>query len=176
MAEAGEEKKDDFRYIVRLANTDIDGNKSIFIGLQGVKGVGNRVADVIVHRAGLNRLDKMGTLEDKQIEKIESLLKSYADFAPAWAMNRQHDFETGTDMHLIAIDIDVARKDDINRLKMIRCYRGIRHEQGQKVRGQRTKSNGRTGLTMGVSRQRAQPGAAPAAAPATAAPAPAAKK
>ena len=33
---------------------------------------------------------------------------------------------------------------------MIRCYRGIRHEQGQKVRGQRTRSNGRTGLTVGV--------------------------
>jgi len=26
----------------------------------------------------------------------------------------------------------------------------VRHEQGQKVRGQRTRSNGRTGLTVGV--------------------------
>ena len=39
---------------------------------------------------------------------------------------------------------------DINRLKKIRCYRGIRHEKGKKVRGQRTRSNGRTGLTLGV--------------------------
>ena len=39
-------------------------------------------------------------------------------------------------------------------MKKIRCYRGIRHETGQKVRGQRTRSNGRTGLTLGVSRKR----------------------
>jgi len=163
LAEAGEQKKDDFKYIVRLANTDIDGNKNIFIGLQGVKGVGSRVADIIARRAGLNRLDKIGSLQDEKIEEIEKLLKSYAEYAPAWAVNRQNDFETGADMHLFSTDIEISRKDDVNRMKMIRSYRGIRHEQGQKVRGQRTKSNGRTGLTMGVSRQRAQAGAAPAA-------------
>jgi len=42
---------------------------------------------------------------------------------------------------------------------MIRCYKGIRHEQGQKVRGQRTRSNGRTGMTMGVIRKKLEPGA-----------------
>ncbi len=41
-------------------------------------------------------------------------------------------------------------------MKMIRCYRGIRHEQGQKVRGQRTRSNGRTGLTVGVTKKAAR--------------------
>jgi small subunit ribosomal protein S13 len=48
-------------------------------------------------------------------------------------------------------------KDDINRLKMIRCYRGVRHESGHKVRGQRTRSNGRKGLTLGVSKNKNQP-------------------
>ncbi len=56
------------------------------------------------------------------------------------------------------------RKDDVDMMKMIRSYKGVRHEEGQKVRGQRTRSNGRTGLTLGVMRQRLmQPGAAPAA-------------
>jgi small subunit ribosomal protein S13 len=74
------------------------------------------------------------------------------------------DFETGEDMHIVGVDLDVRRKDDINMMKMIRCYKGVRHEDGQKVRGQRTRSNGRTGLTLGVMRQRLQqPGAAPAA-------------
>ncbi len=45
--------------------------------------------------------------------------------------------------------------DDINLLKKIRAYRGIRHETGQKVRGQRTKSTGRTGLIVGVKRKKA---------------------
>ncbi len=52
-----------------------------------------------------------------------------------------------------------TERDDINLMKMIRCYKGIRHEQGQKVRGQRTRSNGRTGMTMGVIRKKDEPGA-----------------
>jgi small subunit ribosomal protein S13 len=79
-------------------------------------------------------------------------------------MNRQLDLETGEDMHIVGVDLDIRRKDDINLMKMIRCYKGVRHEEGQKVRGQRTRSNGRTGLTLGVMRQRLQQqGAAPAA-------------
>src|SRR2546422_6033274 len=40
-------------------------------------------------------------------------------------------------------------------MKMIRSYKGVRHETGQKVRGQRTRSNGRTGLTVGVTKKAA---------------------
>jgi small subunit ribosomal protein S13 len=65
-------------------------------------------------------------------------------------VNRPSDWETGEDVHLFSSDVELRLRDDINRMKMIRCYRGIRHEQGQKVRGQRTRSNGRTGLTVGV--------------------------
>ena len=155
-----ESKKDEnFKYIVRLVNTDVDGNKPIIIGLQNVKGVGSRVAEVIVRRAGLNRIAKVGTLEDGQVETLEKLITTYADYAPAWAVNRQLDFETGDDMHLVGVNMDISLKDDLNRMKMIRSYKGVRHEGGQKVRGQRTRANGRTGLTLGVMRQRqAQPG------------------
>ncbi len=162
-----ESKKDEnFKYIVRLVNTDVDGNKPIIIGLQSVKGVGSRVAEVVARRAGVNRIAKMGTLEDKEVEALEKLITTYADYAPAWAVNRQLDFETGDDMHIVGVNMDISLKDDLNRMKMIRSYKGVRHEGGQKVRGQRTRSNGRTGLTLGVMRQRqAQPGAAGAAAP-----------
>ena len=46
-------------------------------------------------------------------------------------------------------------RDEINILKKIRSYRGIRHERGLPVRGQRTRANSRTGLTLGVSKKRA---------------------
>ena len=154
MIEAGESQKEDFRYIARLANTDLDGNKSTVIALQNIKGVGKRVAEIVAKRAGVNRLEKIGGLPEPKIEELGNLLATYSEYAPNWAVNRQNDGETGADMHLVGVDVDVFRKDDINRMKMIRCYRGIRHEQGQKVRGQRTRSNGRTGLTLGVSRQR----------------------
>ena len=154
---------ENFRYIVRLVNTDVDGNKPIIIGLQSVKGVGSRVAEIISRRAGVNRIAKVGTLEDVQIEELEKLITTYSDYAPAWAVNRQLDFETGDDMHIVGVNLDISLKDDLNRMKMIRSYKGVRHEGGQKVRGQRTRSNGRTGLTLGVMRQRqAQPGGAAA--------------
>ncbi len=145
---------EDFKYIVRLASTDIDGEKGVEIALQGVKGVGKRAAEIIVRRAGVPRLDKIGTLDDSDIDKLEGLIQSYGEYAPVWALNRQHDYETGEDLHIIGIDLEMTRKDDVNRLKMIRSYRGIRHENGHKVRGQRTRCNGRTGLTLGVSRRR----------------------
>jgi len=50
--------------------------------------------------------------------------------------------------------VTMVRDDDINMMRKIRCYKGIRHETGQKVRGQRTKSTGRTGSTVGVSKKK----------------------
>lgn len=162
-AEKPVEKKVDenFRYIVRIMNTDIDGNRTFAIGIQNVKGVGPRVAAVVAKRSGIKLNEKMGNLSEAQTDEITKIISNYPEFAPHWAVNRQNDVESGEDTHVFGVDLDIVKKDDINRMKMIRCYKGVRHEQGQKVRGQRTRSNGRTGLTMGVSRQKAQqPGAA----------------
>jgi small subunit ribosomal protein S13 len=148
-----------FKYIVRIVNTDLDGEKPVIIAIQGVKGVGKRVADIIVKKAAVSRTEKIGNVSDEKIEEMENLISTYSDYAPSWAINRQNDLETGDDMHVVGIDQDVMLKDDINRMKMIKTYRGVRHETGQKVRGQRTRSNGRTGLTLGVMRQRLQQGA-----------------
>jgi len=144
----------DFKYIVRIVNSDLDGTKPTFIAIQGVKGVGARVADVICRRAAVDRTAKIGTLPDSKIEEMEKLISSYSEYAPVWAVNRQHDVESGADLHIVGVDLEIMRKDDINRMKMVRSYKGVRHETGQKVRGQRTRSNGRTGLTLGVMRQK----------------------
>ena len=144
----------DFKYIVRIVNSDLDGTKPTFIAIQGVKGVGARVADVICRRAAVDRTAKIGTLPDSKIDEMEKLISSYSEYAPVWAVNRQHDVESGADLHIVGVDLEIMRKDDINRMKMVRSYKGVRHETGQKVRGQRTRSNGRTGLTLGVMRQK----------------------
>ena len=41
-------------------------------------------------------------------------------------------------------DLKKEIRENIDRLKAIKCYRGIRHIVGLPVRGQRTKSNSRT--------------------------------
>jgi small subunit ribosomal protein S13 len=145
---------ENFNYIVRIANSDIDGQKRTVIGLQSIKGVGKRVAEIIAKRAAIDPAVKIGALPEDKIAELEDLVTSYVEYAPEWAINRQNDYETGDDMHLLGNDLDLIQKDDINRMKMIRCYRGIRHEGHHKVRGQRTRSNGRHGLTMGVTRKK----------------------
>ena len=50
--------------------------------------------------------------------------------------------------------LKMLHEDDINRMKKIKSYKGIRHASGHKVRGQRTYSNGRRGLALGVSKRK----------------------
>lgn len=144
---------ENFNFIVRIASSDIDGQKRVVIGLQSIKGVGKRVAEIVAKRANVDPEMKFGNLPDEKVKEIEQLVTSYVEYAPNWVINRQMDYETGADMHLIGNDLVIIQKDDINRLKMIRCYRGVRHETHHKVRGQRTRSNGRKGLTMGVQKK-----------------------
>lgn len=147
-------KDDDFEYIVRIANTDIDGNKKVIHGLTMIKGVGMRVGNLIVDKAGVDRKMKIGDLSDVQIDKIRKSLEDLTDNAPVWMLNHRKDYETGENIHLIGSEIDMRLRDEINIMKKIRSYRGIRHERGLTVRGQRTRANNRKGLALGVSKKR----------------------
>ncbi len=142
-----------FNFIVRIANSDIDGQKKVVIGLQSIKGIGARTAQTIANRASVDRTERLGTLNEDQVKELEELVQSYVEYAPSWAVNRQMDYESGADIHLLGIDLDMVNADDVNRMKMIRSYRGIRHETHKKVRGQKTRTNGRKGLTLGVKRK-----------------------
>ncbi|HLE98065.1 MAG TPA: 30S ribosomal protein S13 [Candidatus Thermoplasmatota archaeon] len=159
------ETNPDFKYIVRLANTDLNGEDQVEVALAAVKGIGIRTAGVIAEHAGVGRYAKVGNLTDDQVSKLSSAVDSFGEFAPTWMLNRQKDIETGDDVHVHGSDLEGKKRDDLNRLKKIRCYRGVRHENGQKVRGQRSRSNGRTGLTVGVIKKKEgpQPGAEAAA-------------
>jgi len=145
---------ENFNFIVRIANSDIDGQKRTVIGLQSIKGVGKRVSQIIVKKANIDPAIRIGSLPEEKVKELEKLVLTYVEYVPSWVINRQMDYESGADMHLFGNDLDIVQKDDINRMKMIRCYRGIRHETRHKVRGQRTRSNGRKGLTMGVSKKK----------------------
>jgi len=142
--------KEDFRYIVRMANTDLDGTRSVAYALTAIGGVGIRVAEAVAHLSGVSRTERLGNLSDADTDRIALTLGKLGEVSPHWMVNRPRDWATGADFHVFGAELEIHRRDDINRMKMIRSYRGVRHEQGQKVRGQRTRSNGRTGLTVGV--------------------------
>lgn len=151
------EENPDFKYIVRLANTDLDGKFQVIPAIALVRGLGIRTAAIVASRAQVNPYQKIGNLVDADIVKLQESIDAMQESLPVWMLNRRKDMESGDDVHVIGTDVELKLRDDLNRLKKIRTYRGLRHESGQKVRGQRSKSNGRTGLTLGVQRQK-QPG------------------
>ena len=100
MAKKKEQKTEDenFNFIVRIVNTDIDGQKKTVVGLQSIKGVGKRVAQIVAKKADVDPHAKMGSLSDEKVKEIENLVKTYVEYAPVWAINRQNDYESGADM------------------------------------------------------------------------------
>ncbi|MFB6141820.1 MAG: 30S ribosomal protein S13 [Halorientalis sp.] len=144
------EADEDIRYFVRIGQTDLDGTKAVERALTDMNGIGRRAARVISEKAGVDRRELLGKLDDDTVEDIVALVEGYADEVPEWMTNHQNDFFTGETTHEVGNDLELTRRQDINRMKMIDSYRGIRHKRGQKVRGQRTKSTGRTEGTIGV--------------------------
>lgn len=160
---AGEEGKEgkkkiehdaNFNYIVRIANTDINGERSVVQGLTSIKGVGRHMATFVADNAGVDRKLKFGNLNETQIQQLSTALSNIDQTAPAWMMNRRKDLYTGENQHLISVEVATRLRDDINLMKMIRSYKGVRHEAGLPVRGQRTRANGRFGLALGVAKRR----------------------
>jgi small subunit ribosomal protein S13 len=143
----------DFNYIIRLADSDIDGLTRIGMGLTSVKGVGVRTALQICKIAGVDKEKLGGHLTDAEQDKIRKAIEVYPEQVPLWMLNRQRDIETGDELHLFSMEVSMTQKDDIARLRSTKAYRGLRHAAGKRVRGQRTRSNGRTGLTLGVQRK-----------------------
>jgi small subunit ribosomal protein S13 len=153
------EHGENFNYIIRIVNTDINGENNVVQGLTQIKGIGRHMATFIADTAGVDRKLKFGNLPEPEIEKLKEVLENIDEYAPAWMLNYRKDMYTGEDMHLISTDVATHLRDDINMMKMIRSYRGVRHELGLKVRGQRTSSNGRKGLALGVSKRKEAPSA-----------------
>src|SRR5213083_1753837 len=66
--------KEDFRYIVRMAKTDLDGTRSVAYALTAISGVGIRVSEAVVDLAGLSRTERLGNLSEQDTDKIEATL------------------------------------------------------------------------------------------------------
>lgn len=147
------QEEQEINYFVRVQNTDLDGTKSVIPALTGIKGVGRHTAKIIADAAGVDKRELMGKLDEASVDRIREVVNNYIERIPVWMTNRPKDVYTGEARHILGTDVMLTQDDDINILKKIRAYRGIRHETGQKVRGQRTKSTGRTGLIVGVKRK-----------------------
>jgi small subunit ribosomal protein S13 len=108
----------------RLMGHVLPENKSIWIWLTTVYGIGRQRSKSILDALGINYMKKVKDIDEAEQKKISDALK---DFALENDLKREIAFA-------------------IKRLKEIRCYRGMRHLQGLPVRGQVTRKNGREQL------------------------------
>lgn len=97
-------------------------NKKALAGLTAISGIGKRNVYQVLNQAGV---DKDKRIKDLSSEEIVHLQKIIDEMPVEGVLKRE-----------------VAQ--NIQRLKTIGSYRGLRHTQGLPSRGQRTRSNART--------------------------------
>uniref|UniRef100_A0A0E0D850 40S ribosomal protein S18 n=1 Tax=Oryza meridionalis TaxID=40149 RepID=A0A0E0D850_9ORYZ len=130
---------EDFQHILRLLNTNVDGKQKIMFALTSIKGVGRRA----------------GELTPEELERLMTVVANPRQFkVPDWFLNRKKDYKDGRFSQVVSNALDMKLRDDLERLKKIRNHRGLRHYWGLRVRGQHTKTTGRRGKTVGVSKKR----------------------
>jgi small subunit ribosomal protein S13 len=106
----------------RIAGVDIPEQKKVAFSLQAIYGVGPTRSEELVAQAKIDPDKRARDLTADEVNKLQRLIEQYP------------------------VEGDLRRKvsDDINRLKRIKSYRGMRHAAGLPVRGQRTRVNSRT--------------------------------
>ncbi len=107
----------------RIVGVDIPNDKSIWISLTGIGGIGKYTSEQILKEAGIEKNAKAGKLSEDELSRITQIIDR--NYIVGGQLRRQ-----------------VAQ--NITRLRDINCYRGIRHRRGLPVRGQCTQSNART--------------------------------
>jgi small subunit ribosomal protein S13 len=109
--------------VPRILGVDIPNDKLVEVALTYLYGVGDATARKIVEDVGIKPGTRAKNLTEEELGKITSLLDK--TFVVEGQLRRQ-----------------IAQ--NLQRLKKIGCYRGIRHGRGLPVRGQRTRTNART--------------------------------
>ena len=147
----------EFKHIVRVANTDLDGKKEILFALRKIKGVSVMFGNMTLSLSGIDRHKKAGDLLDAEVTRLNDVVTNPIKHgAPEWMLNRRNDYETGENMHLLMADLTFSKETDIKRMKKTKSYKGLRHQWGLPVRGQRTQGNFRRhkGKGLGVKRKK----------------------
>ena len=108
--------------MARIAGVNIPLNKRAEIGLTYVFGIGRSTANEILKDTGVDPNTPIKDLTEDEVVKLREAVESRE----------------------VEGDLRRERSQNVKRLQEIGSYRGLRHRRGLPVRGQRTKTNGRT--------------------------------
>ena len=109
--------------MARIAGIDLPKGKRGEIGLTYIFGIGRRLSQEILTKAGVDWNVKVQDWDDQQQTRIRTII---------------------TEKYKVEGELRSEVQLNIKRLKDIGCYRGIRHRLGLPLRGQHTKNNART--------------------------------
>ena len=107
----------------RVSGVDIPPNKRLDVALTYVYGIGPYVAKLLLAETKIDGAKRPKDLTEEQVAQINQLIER--KYVVEGQLRRQV-------------------MQNIQRLKDIKCYRGMRHIKGLPVRGQRTRTNART--------------------------------
>merc|ERR1711991_63919 len=140
-----------FQHILRLMNTNIDGNVKTPFALVKITGIGRRFAVLVCKMATVDPAKRAGELTEDEQQRILAVINNPRQFKiPDWFLNRQKDHKDGKFKHIVSNQVASHLREDIERMKKIRLHRGLRHYWNLRVRGQHMKTTGRRGRTVGV--------------------------
>ena len=110
--------------MARLLGVDIPNRKKIEFSLRYIYGVGSTRAQSILAATGIDPDRRTMDLNEQELSLISNYIIDQK----------------------IMVEGDLRRNitNNLKRLQSIRCYRGLRHQRGLPVRGQRTITNART--------------------------------
>ncbi|MCD6225558.1 30S ribosomal protein S13 [bacterium] len=107
---------------MRISGIDVPDNERLEIALTRIYGIGRRNVHQLLAMTKLDPDKRARELTPEEIRRIIGALEKFK----------------------IEGDLRAEIRGNIERLKRIRCYRGIRHILNLPVRGQRTRTNART--------------------------------
>lgn len=107
---------------MRIAGITLPETKQVAFALTALYGIGRSKAIMIARDAKVDPVKKMKDVTTEEEARMRTLIEA------------------------MTIEGDLRREvgGNIKRLKDIKAYRGVRHQKGLPVRGQRTKTNSRS--------------------------------
>lgn len=108
--------------MARIKNVELPKDKSVYIGLTSIYGIGISTAKKICKDANIEEHTKVSDLTNEQ----------------------ENSLRIEVDKYLVEGELRREVQMNIKNKMEINCYQGIRHKKGLPVHGQRTSRNART--------------------------------
>jgi len=105
----------------RLVGVDIPENKKVLYSLTAIYGIGKSISTKVLASAEVDPDKRVRDLTQSEVSKINKILEGFINEG----------------------DLRRQINENIQRLKRIKSYRGLRHTMKLPTRGQRTRTNSR---------------------------------